>query len=78
MAIITNYYRTRKDGVKLYRTHSDSGRRVVREDGVVFDEAVDIENSGHTYTEGDLLPDEELTAEEALKIIMEGESDDTE
>ena len=77
MAIITNYYRTRKDGVKLYRTYSDSGRSVVREDGVVFDEAVDVENSGHTYVEGDFLPDEELTAEEALTIITGGDTNET-
>ena len=77
MAIITNYYRTRKDGVKLYRTYSDSGRSIVREDGTVYAEAVDVENSGHTYVEGDLLPDEELTAEEALAIITGGDTNET-
>lgn len=77
MAIITNYYRTRKDGVKLFRTYSDDGRYVVREDGTVYTEAIDVENSGHTYTEGDLLPDEELTAEEALAIITGGDANET-
>lgn len=77
MAIITNYYRTRRDGVKLFRTYSDDGRYVVREDGVVYAEAVDVENSGHTYVEGDLLPDEELTAEEALAIITGGGTNET-
>lgn len=72
MAIITEFYKTRKDGVKLYRTYSDSGRSVVREDGTVYAEAIDVENSGHIYTEGDFLPDEELTAEEALAIIVGG------
>lgn len=61
--IITEFYRTRRDGVNLYRTYSDSGRRVVREDGAVFDEAVDVENSGHVYTEGELLPDEKNETE---------------
>ena len=70
--VITEFYKTRRDGVNLYRTYSDSGRTVVREDGVVFDEAVDVENSGHTYTEGEPLPDEEITAEEALAIITGG------
>lgn len=76
--IITEFYKTRRDGVNLYRTYSDAGRTVVREDGAVFDEAVDVENSGHTYVEGDYLPDEELTAEEALAIITGGADDETE
>ena len=75
--IITKFYKTRSDGVNLYRTYSDSGRHVVREDGVVYDEAVDVENSGHTYVEGEPLPDEELTAEEALAIITGGADDET-
>ena len=76
--IITVFYKTRRDGVNLYRTYSDAGRTVVREDGAVFDEAVDVENSGHTYVEGDYLPDEEITAEEALAIITGGADDETE
>lgn len=75
MAIVTKFFKTRKDGVNLYRTYSDSGRAVVREDGVVYDAAVDVENSGHTYTEGEPLPDEEITAEEALEIITGGNDD---
>lgn len=75
--IIKEFYRTRRDGVNLYRTYSDSGRCVVREDGVVFNEAVDVENSGHVYTEGELLPDEEITAEEALAILTGGGTDET-
>ena len=78
MAIITEFYKTRRDGVNLHRTYSDAGRTVVREDGAVFDEAVDVETSGHTYTEGDDLPAEELAAEEALSIITGGADDETE
>lgn len=70
--IVTVYYRACSDGVKLYRTYSDDGKYVVREDGAVFYDAIDVENSGHTYTEGEPLPDEEITAEEALAIIMGG------
>ena len=76
--IITKFFKTRADGVNLYRTYSDAGRTVVREDGAVFDEAVDVENSGHSYAEGELLPDEEITAEEALAIITGGADDETE
>ena len=60
------------------RTYSDEGRYLIREDGAVYEEAVDVENSGHTYTEGDVIPDTEITAEEALKIITEGEVNDKE
>lgn len=76
--IITEFYKTRRDVVNLYRTYSDEHRTVVREDGAVFEEAIDVENSGHTYVEGDYLPDEEITAEEALAIITGGADDETE
>lgn len=49
----TEFYMTRPDGVNLYRTYSDQGRELIRNDGVSFGEAVDVENSGYTYTEGD-------------------------
>ena len=92
--IVTEFYMTRTDGVSLIRTYSNEGFRVIRDDGVVFDEAIDIEGSAHTYLESDELADvfvedggeepevdppaeieEELTAEEALAIILgEGET----
>lgn len=40
------------------RTYSSSGRYVVR-DGVSYSEACDPAEFGRTYTEGDLMPDEE-------------------
>ena len=37
------------EGVKLYRTFSDEGRKILQnETGIVFDDAVDIENAGFT------------------------------
>lgn len=60
------------------RTYSNEGRYLIREDGAVYEEAVDVENSGHTYTEGDIMPDIEITADEALKIITEGADNDEE
>lgn len=53
MAIIVEYFRTRSDGVNLIRTYSDANKRLVRNDGVEYDEAIDVENSGYTYTESD-------------------------
>lgn len=60
-----------KNGRTLIRTYSDARYRI-RQDGTgaVYDEAVDPVEMGRTYTETDeLVPDTELTAEEALNII---------
>ena len=61
----TEYYRTRSDGVVLNRTYSDIGKRIIRNDGVVYDEAIDIEGCGHTYIESteDVPVPEELEEE---------------
>lgn len=59
------------NGTPLTRTYSDSNRYVVR-DGVSYSEAIDPIDSGRTYTEGDEMPDEEITEEEAIKILMGG------
>lgn len=49
--IVKEFYRTRKDGVNLYRTYSDAGFTIIRNDGVEYDEAIDVENAPYTYTE---------------------------
>lgn len=49
----TEYFKTRTDGVKLFRTYSDNNKKLIRNDGVVYDEAVDVEGIGYTYTESD-------------------------
>lgn len=63
MAIITEYFMTRDDGVVLNRTYSDLGMMIER-DGVRYSEAVDPAELGRTYTETDEpieLPEEETT-----------------
>ena len=71
--IKTEFYTTRPDGVKLYRTYSDSGFYIEQNTGAVYSEAIDIENSGYTYAETDTpIPDEPTTPEqmaEALGIL---------
>jgi len=48
-------------GERLFnRVYSDSGHYVVR-DGVEYSEACDPAEFGRTYTEGNLIPDEERT-----------------
>jgi hypothetical protein len=52
MAIITEYYTTREDGVVLNRTYSDKGMKIER-DGVRYDEAIDPAEINRQYTETD-------------------------
>jgi hypothetical protein len=63
----------RTDGVKLFRTYSNAGKYLIQnETGIEYTEAIDVENAPYTYSEGDDLP--ELTAEEALDIIVGGDN----
>jgi hypothetical protein len=73
--IIKEDYKIRADGMRLFRTYSDKGKRIVQnETGIIYDEAIDVENASYTYSESaeDVAP-EELTAEEALSIILGGD-----
>ena len=54
----TEFFRTREDGVNLYRTYSDEGFMIER-DGVLYEEAIDPENSGRVYTETTVKGDEQ-------------------
>ena len=65
MAIITEYYKTRNDGVVLNRTYSDKGMMVER-NGVRYSEAVDPAEFGRIYIETDepIEPAEEMTETE--------------
>lgn len=59
MAIITEYFMTRTDGVILNRTYSDANMMIER-DGVRYAEAVDPAELDRVYTE----TDEPIEAEE--------------
>lgn len=50
--IAREFYRTRKDGVNLYRTFSTEGY-TIRKVGTteVYDEAIDVEHSVYRYEE---------------------------
>lgn len=54
MAIVTEFYKTREDGVRLVRTYSDTNHYIQR-DGVEYCEAIDPEELGRVYTETDQL-----------------------
>lgn len=52
-------YMTRSDGVKLYRTYSDSGKGLLQiETGAIYSEAIDVENTAYTYQEVELAEDD--------------------
>lgn len=77
--IMRELYRTRTDGVRLYRTYSDGGYRIRQEQtGAVYDEAVDVESADYTYTEtADKIPvppiAEDMSAPEEIGLtIAEG------
>ena len=68
--IVQEAYKTRSDGVKLIRTYSDEGKRIIQnETGVTYDEAIDVENSGYTYSESDepIETEETPVSEETLE-----------
>ena len=52
--IVTEFYATRKDGVRLFKTYSDANK-YIRKVGTneEYSEAIDIENSGYIYEETD-------------------------
>lgn len=58
-------------GRDFVRTYSDAGRYVMR-DGVEYSEACDPAEFGRVYTEGELMPQEDIAAqaEEVLNILM--------
>ena len=82
------FYRTRKDGVSLYRTYSDAGYMIRQtQTGAEYAEAVDVADAPYTYTETETrIPAEEAAedtdalrarladAETAAKILL-GEAD---
>lgn len=57
------------NGRRYTRTYSDT--YYIERDGVEYEEAIDPIDSGRTYTESK-TPLPELTAEEALDIIVNG------
>lgn len=59
------FYKTRKDGINLYRTYSDEGYRIKQvETGSIYDEAIDVEDTPYTYEETDMSIEEEKATEQ--------------
>lgn len=46
------FYKTRKDGIKLYMTYSTEKYKIKQlETGEIYDNAIDVENQKYTYEE---------------------------
>ena len=80
MAIVTELFKTRNDGVKLYRTYSDDGKQLLQiETGIIYDEAIDVEGAPYTYTEyeepenPDPINPDDIDPEDSDPEIPEGE-----
>jgi hypothetical protein len=71
--IITEYYKTRKDGVVLNRTYSDAGFYILQnETGIEYSEAVDVEGAPYTYSETDKpIETEEATEADYIHALNE-------
>ena len=62
--IIREYFKTRSDGVALYRTYSDAGYLIRQiETGTEYSEAIDVDGAPYTYAETDTLIPPETCAE---------------
>ena len=65
--VVREFYRTREDGVNLFRTYSDEGMYILQnETQIQYSEAIDVENAPYTYSETDIPIEEEIQAEDHL------------
>lgn len=63
--IVREFYEVRSDGVRLFKTYSDSGFYIKQnESGNIYSEAVDVENAPFTYSE----TDEQIETDKDIEI----------
>ena len=63
--IVREFCEVRSDGVRLYKTYSDSGLMIRQnESGNIYSEAVDVENAPFTYSE----TDEQIETDKDIEI----------
>ena len=65
--IVTEYFKTREDGIVLNRTYSDLSMMIER-DGVRYSEAIDPAELNRQYTETDEPIEPETETEELTEI----------
>ena len=77
--IVREHYKTRTDGVELYRTYSDAGYLIRQaETGAEYDEAIDVDGTTYTYTETDKLVTDNFDIETASPEQLRERLADTE
>ena len=54
MAVVKEFYRTREDGINLYKSYSNEGY-LIQKLGTdeIYTEAIDVENAPYVYAETD-------------------------
>lgn len=63
--LVKEFYKTRQDGVNLYRTYSDENFKIRQiPTNEIYDEAIDVEDSNYTYEETNIPLEEEVEYEE--------------
>ena len=63
--LVREFYKTRPDGIDLYRTYSDENFKIRQiQTDVLYDEAVDVEDSIYTYEETNIPIEEPEEMEE--------------
>ena len=68
--IVREFYETRFDGVNLYRTYSNTGHRIMQQPtGIIYDDAIDVENAPYTYEETDELIEDNPNKDEFEKAL---------
>lgn len=58
MAVKTEYFMTRKDGVVINKTYSDENRELIRDGKSYGNPVFDPADLNRQYTEGDIIPEE--------------------
>lgn len=72
--VVNEFYRTREDGVNLYRTYSDEGFMILQnETGIEYVEAIDVENAPYTYseTEKPINETDEATEQDYIEALSD-------
>lgn len=65
--VIRDFYKTREDGVKLFRTYSDKNCYIQKKDtDELYSEAIDVEDSQYEYIESELKIEDEQTDTEVM------------
>ena len=73
MAIVREFYKTRNDGVNLYKTYSNEGYKIYKLNSEeIYDEAIDVENAPYEYEE----TTEKIETEELSEIEQKAKAYD--